>query len=56
MNDTAKTILVHTLIVLNMLMGLYLGSNMIKEEAINTVCAEHNTTTGDFQWIKEYKR
>jgi len=56
MNDTLITLVVPIGVTIAMLTGVYLGSELSNKEAVKTVCAEYNNTTGDFQWIEKYKR
>ena len=56
MTDTLTTAVIPIGVTIAMLIGVYLGSELSNKEAVKTVCAEYNVTTGDFQWIEKYKR
>jgi len=56
MNDAQTTVVIAVALIVIMIIGVSFGIELSNREAVKTVCAEYNGTTGKFQWIKEYKR
>ena len=42
-------------IVLAMSIGSWIGIDSIQQQAVKTECAQYNSNTGDFEWIKDNK-